>query len=195
MARQLSPPYLLALALAAGASAISPCEEALLQQTTMETYGSNRNRMLSNLGLDAVYVTHYTPLKDRRARMEARLDRLGLQAHFITGWDREVLTDEMIGCVYPSNALFARVARAMNFKLSWLKVGEISLNLKHASAHYHAATHGYRHVLVLEDDAVFSDGFIADVTQLLNGFRPEPVTDAMRCRRTGSCGVFDSMSA
>jgi GR25 family glycosyltransferase involved in LPS biosynthesis len=157
---------------AIGARAITPCEEALLRQTTMELHGANRDRTLAKLGVDAIYVTHYSPLKDRRARMGARLDKLGLQARFITGWDRETLTDEIVGCVYPSNTLFARVAREMNFKLSWLKVGEISLNMKHAAAYYHAATHGYRHIIVLEDDAFFSDHFTGDVAKLLAGVQP-----------------------
>jgi GR25 family glycosyltransferase involved in LPS biosynthesis len=156
--------------------AITPCEEALLQQTTMELHGTNTDHTLAKLGVDAIYVTHYSPLKDRRARMGARLDKLGLQARFITGWDRETLTDEIVGCVYPSNTLFARVAREMNFKLSWLKVGEISLNMKHAAAYYHAATHGYRHIIVLEDDAFFSDHFVHDVAELLNGFQPTQMT-------------------
>ncbi|KAG8460501.1 hypothetical protein KFE25_013151 [Diacronema lutheri] len=161
---------LVALA-AAGVGAMLPCEDALLKRTEMVTYGVNTDATLPSLGLDGFYVTTYAKLKERRGRMEARADKLGLQVRFVTGWDRELLTDEVVACVYPSNALFARTARAMNFKLTWMRIGEISLNMKHAAAYYDAVARGHRHILVCEDDAFFPDNFTTVVAELLGGAR------------------------
>mmetsp|Transcript_34344 Transcript_34344/g.85595 ORF Transcript_34344/g.85595 Transcript_34344/m.85595 type:complete len:295 (-) Transcript_34344:321-1205(-) len=115
------------LALLAGCvwtARMQPCEERHLATTEMVSYGTNTDPTLPSLGIDAVYITAYSPLEGRRARMQRRMDRLGLQAQFVTGWDQEQLTDKVVGCMYPSNALFARTARDMNFKLTWMRLGE-----------------------------------------------------------------------
>jgi len=158
------------LALLAGCvwtARMQPCEERHLATTEMVSYGTNTDPTLPSLGIDAVYITAYSPLEGRRARMQRRMDRLGLQAQFVTGWDQEQLTDKVVGCMYPSNALFARTARDMNFKLTWMRLGEVSLNMKHAAAYYDAFRRKARHILVFEDDAFISDGFTAAVAELL----------------------------
>lgn len=156
------------LCAAALAGALRPCEEERLRRTAMEPYGTQTDTRLTELGVGGIYVTTYSPLKDRRQRMQARFDQLGWRVLFVTGWDRELLTDEDVACMYPSNALFQQVARAMNFKLTWMRVGELSLCMKHAAAYYDGYSQGYRHIMVFEDDAFFPPEFKANVHALLS---------------------------
>jgi len=146
---------------------LRPCEEQRLRATRMESYGHTHDAGLKAAGLDAVYVAHYSPYKSRRQYMERALDSVGLQALFVTGWDREELSDEDVACMYPSNALFESEATRLNYPLSWLKTGELGLAMKHAAAFYDAVRKGHRNILVLEDDAVLVDNFAQELKQLL----------------------------
>jgi len=146
---------------------LRPCEEQRLRATRMESYGHTHDAGLKAAGLDAVYVAHYSPYKSRRQYMERALDSVGLQALFVTGWDREELSDEDVACMYPSNALFESEATRLNYPLSWLKTGELGLSMKHAAAFYDAVRRGHRNILVLEDDAVFVDDFVEELKQTL----------------------------
>jgi len=144
----------------------SDCEMARLAATEMDAHG-RMDPAWKEAGLDAVYVTHYSPYGSRRQYMERALDGLGLGAFFVTGWDREALNDADVACMYPSSRLFRDVAVRRGFAISYLTVGELGLSMKHAAAYYHAVVQGHRNILVLEDDAVFAHGFEAELKGLL----------------------------
>lgn len=43
-----------------------------------------------------IFITHYTPLKERREFIQNQLDKLNINGEFITDYDREVLSEEEI---------------------------------------------------------------------------------------------------
>mmetsp|Transcript_91113 Transcript_91113/g.283888 ORF Transcript_91113/g.283888 Transcript_91113/m.283888 type:complete len:334 (-) Transcript_91113:62-1063(-) len=150
-----------------GEFGLPPCMEERLRRTSMVTYGTERDSRLREAGLDAVFVCHWTRAPDRRMHAEEQLDSVGLRGTFITGWDAEVLGDEDVQCLYPTNSVLDSFAKSRRFVSNWLHAGELSLSFKHVAAAYEAARHGYRNTLVLEDDFTFTENFTSHLIKLL----------------------------
>jgi len=167
------------------ACSLRPCEQERLEATQMEKYGPGTNHALERLGLDAIYVVHYTKYDDRRIHFKEWLDSTGLQAYFITGWDREVATDKDVQCMWPSNQRFEQIAESRHFDFNWLEVRELTLAMKHASAWYQAAKHHHQYVLIFEDDAIFAPDFIPRFERALSN---ETVRNAFDILFLGSYG-------
>jgi len=149
--------------------AAPPCILERLARTATRPYGNDTDaaRPLREVGLDAIYVAHYTPLRTRLKHAQRELDKVGLQAKFITGWDRDELLDEDIRCFFPSHRKYHILATSRRWAWSWFKKGELSLAVKHAAAYYDIVKRGFRSGLVLEDDFVFRDGLVEQLTTLL----------------------------
>jgi len=103
------------------------------------------------LGFDAVFVTNYTPLKERKKAMTKRVRRqFGIDPLFISDFDREDLTDEIFKCVGNTEAQIAHIHDA-------LIPGHYSLTLKHFAIYFYMIQQSLDNVLVLEDDASFAN--------------------------------------
>jgi len=101
------------------------------------------------LGFDAVIVTHYTPLEERKKAITDRVRKtLGVDPIFIEDFDREDLSNEDVQCFGNVDAQKAFVNRAAG-------KGEVSLTMKHFAAYFYMVQQSLDNVLILEDDAAF----------------------------------------
>ena len=129
---------------------------------------------MSVLTVDQVYVTHYSPLSDRRKAMESALRILGIDATWITAYDQEVLTEEYLGaCVQRLDS--SVIDRAVYFEhvdlrhhYRTLNAAEISLSLKHIEALRCFCSSGGALALILEDDVLFCRDFVEQCNRFLS---------------------------
>lgn len=104
------------------------------------------------------YITHYTPLVERKQFMENQISRFGLNAEFILNYDRENLTTDEI-------QIFDRYHPKLNREL---KLSEISLTLKHFKCYKRIIQNNEPYALILEDDALLCDDFNEKITDYFN---------------------------
>jgi GR25 family glycosyltransferase involved in LPS biosynthesis len=136
----------------------------------------------------AVFVTHYTPLSERRAFLVDQFGKHGIEnAVFIEEADREALTRDTVNKFYrPDKKVWRRKAAILRpillqeqqwsaEKKSWsegvyedntfqvpfqdLRPSEISLAIKHFIALENAARCGSPQIMIFEDDVVLADNF------------------------------------
>lgn len=89
------------------------------------------------------YIMHYTPLCDRKIHMQKQCDAAGITAIYIEEHDRDLLTEQQ------------------KAKFTGLKLGLVSLILKHVEA-WRLISKGTRPWgLILEDDAILCDNFLS----------------------------------
>ncbi|OHX38297.1 glycosyl transferase [Methylomonas sp. LWB] len=102
--------------------------------------------------LDRILVLNVKAFTGRRQFMERQLAEFGLSAEFVTDWDAEELTAEILSLTFGNDDLTP---------------GQQSCALKHVEALRRIAAAGNRQALVLEDDAVFSPDFLLGITRAL----------------------------
>jgi len=103
------------------------------------------------IGVDRIYITHYTKLVERKKSLINRLQELGLTNYcFVEQFDKDTWDMESILKEFP------QIDNASN-KMS---EAEKSLALKHAWIVTDMHKRGYSSVLVLEDDVVLVDDFV-----------------------------------
>tara|TARA_Y100000768_G_C23978627_1_gene684440 strand:- start:296 stop:994 length:699 start_codon:yes stop_codon:yes gene_type:complete len=92
-----------------------------------------------------IYITHYSPLKERYIFIKNQLDKYEFNYEFITNYDRDNIT---------KNELFI-------FNLNKLKMSEISLFYKHIYSYKKIIdeSNNNTYSLILEDDAKLCDNF------------------------------------
>jgi GR25 family glycosyltransferase involved in LPS biosynthesis len=108
------------------------------------------------------YIIHYTKLVDRRKNLDISLEKLGIRAIYISEYDQEDLSDDII------NSFYEWSAEQYSKKLVNLWPGccprrlvlpEISCTIKHLEALKQIANGPDNFGLILEDDVVFCDNF------------------------------------
>jgi len=110
----------------------------------------------------AVHVAHYTPLGERRARLEADLARAGLHARWLTRYDREELTDELCARYYRrDDDLWRRKTFYTDAPARALRPAELSLAIKHVEIFRGVRDGDAPCALVLEDDVLLAPDFTA----------------------------------
>tara|TARA_R110000824_G_scaffold240980_1_gene429632 strand:+ start:6248 stop:6934 length:687 start_codon:yes stop_codon:yes gene_type:complete len=116
------------------------------------------------LNVDKIYVLHYTKLTDRKVRLDRYFDDHNIEVEYITDYDQEVLTEEMISesyeCdegLYNSKIPLAYGSRSEPFRE--LNLAEISCTFKHRLAIEKIAKECPRYGLILEDDAMLREPF------------------------------------
>lgn len=114
---------------------------------------------LRALGLDAILIINPKRFVERRRHVEAQLARFGLRGEVIDEHDAEEISDEL---------------DRRYFKGEELSRGQKSCALKHVAALQRIAEHGWQRCLVLEDDVVLADGFVAGVQAALAETRGLP---------------------
>ena len=97
--------------------------------------------------MTTVYVTHYTPLVERKCFMQEQCARHNVEPVYIENFDREVLGDEL-----------------NNF--TKIKPSEISLFLKHFEAYKRILDSGKHYGIVMEDDCIFNDSFNDELSSI-----------------------------
>ena len=98
-------------------------------------------------GLDGILVVNVKAFTDRRAHIEGELARFGLRGELVLEHDAEEIGPELDSLYYLPEAG------------SRLSKGHKSCGLKHVAIMQRIVARGWRHCLVLEDDAVLLPGF------------------------------------
>ena len=90
-----------------GLDILDPCVVDILSRHTIP---HNLPLINPTFGFDAVFITHYTPLRDRKQVMIERVrETLGVDPIFIEDFDREDLSDEDVKCFGNSEAQLAYI--------------------------------------------------------------------------------------
>jgi GR25 family glycosyltransferase involved in LPS biosynthesis len=100
------------------------------------------------------FVTHYTPLVERKQHILTQLQRAGIEEYtFIETKDRDVLVQEDVN------------------RFKQISISEMSLFLKHVEVFKTCNLEKY--VVVLEDDAILCDNFVDNLTECLKQLQCE----------------------
>jgi len=121
--------------------------------------GAAAAERLRALGLDAILIINPKSFVERRRHVEAQLARFGLRGEFIHEFDADEITAEQDRRYFTGDELSR---------------GQKSCALKHVEALQRIADRGWQRCLVLEDDVVLADGFIAGVQAALAETRDLP---------------------
>lgn len=109
-----------------------------------------------------VHVAHYTPLAERRARLEVDLARAGINARWLTRHDRDELTPELTARYYRrDDDLWRRKTFYTETPARALRPAELSLAMKHVEIFRHVRDGAEACALVLEDDVLLGPDFAA----------------------------------
>lgn len=107
---------------------------------------------LERFGLDGILIINVRAFVERRKHIEAQLARFGLMGEFVHEFDADDIDPE---------------TDRTYFKGTGLRPPQKSCSLKHIVALKRIRQRGWRRALVLEDDAVLSDDFLAGLAQAL----------------------------
>ena len=108
-----------------------------------------------------ICIPHYSQLVERRAALEASLKKLGLRATWITAFDQEEITAQMIADLVDQSTLRARaaitekVSGGKPFPQKPLKLSEVSIALKQMDILKNHSDSPDGYILVMEDDSLF----------------------------------------
>lgn len=113
---------------------------------------------------DKIYIIHYTKLKDRYENIHPFLKNCKIPYEFITDYDQETLSDDIIEKYYLSDeSLFNNKTNNLwdsnIHKFRVLNKPEISCTIKHLIAIKKLSEECSNFGLILEDDVVFYENF------------------------------------
>jgi GR25 family glycosyltransferase involved in LPS biosynthesis len=117
------------------------------------------------MNVEKIYVLHYSKLKDRKERLEAQFKDLGIDVEYITEFDQEDLSDELINSAYDSSKEMydTKIHSTYGNKSTphrILNKAEISCTFKHRSGIQKIAKECDNYGLIFEDDVVFVENFV-----------------------------------
>jgi len=123
------------------------------------------------LNVDKIYVLHYTKLKERKERLDEMFYMHDLDVEYITEFDQEDLTQEMIDESYDrrKESYDAKIHSAYKERSTphrVINIAEISCTFKHRLAIQKLAAECPSHGLIFEDDVILVPNF----TYLFNKF-------------------------
>lgn len=108
------------------------------------------------------YIIHYTKLVDRKKYLDISLTELGINGKYISEYDQEDLSDDLIKNYYEWNAEeYSKKLQNLWFGCHPrpLVLPEISCTIKHLEALKQIANSSDSFGMILEDDVVFCDNF------------------------------------
>lgn len=107
------------------------------------------------------YVMHYKPLVNRRKALTKSLSEIGITAKWITDWDANELTEQILSLYYKEDPVIWNNRINWQKKVSFrrLRMSEISIAIKHIRSMKNVLQRGLPYALFLEDDVVFSPDF------------------------------------
>ena len=126
-----------------------------------------RDTQIPELGVDHVYMVHYTPLVRRRAALTRQHLVQGVSSDWVTSFDHQNVTQEGRACLHTTwephrfhNPLKKlRKVPSPNVVEGGFRPGELSVNTKHHFIYHDIVRHNYTFSIVLEDDAKLRAGF------------------------------------
>ena len=111
--------------------------------------------------VNKIYVTHYTPLADRKNKLLRDLDNLGIQASWL---EQEPTPTDIEGMHSNTEQLWGEKTHGLDYggQVPWkqLSKSEISLAYKHIRAIEDILENKVQTALILEDDVVFGESFV-----------------------------------
>jgi len=124
------------------------------------------------LNVDKVYVLHYTKLTDRKERLDEMFSIHGIDVEYITEFDQEDLTQEMIDKSYDRrkesyDAKIHPAYRERSTPHRILNMAEISCTFKHRLAIQKIAEECPSHGLIFEDDVILVPNFAYQFNEFL----------------------------
>jgi GR25 family glycosyltransferase involved in LPS biosynthesis len=116
------------------------------------------------LNVDKIYVLHYTKLKERKERLDEMFYMHDLDVEYITEFDQEDLTQEMIDESYDrrKESYDVKIHPAYKERSTphrVLNMAEISCTFKHRRAIQKVAEECPNHGLIFEDDVILVPNF------------------------------------
>eukprot|EP01064_Diplonema_japonicum_P017341 TRINITY_DN2541_c1_g1_i3.p1 TRINITY_DN2541_c1_g1~~TRINITY_DN2541_c1_g1_i3.p1 ORF type:complete len:532 (+),score=90.42 TRINITY_DN2541_c1_g1_i3:349-1944(+) len=122
---------------------------------------------IPELGVDQVYMVHYTKLVTRKKVITALHETQGVRSDWIEAFDHQNITTPMRDCIhvnweknaYKNPAKKARPVPSPFTSPGGFKGGELSVNTKHHYIYYDMMRNNYTFAIVLEDDAKLRSGF------------------------------------
>ena len=119
------------------------------------------------------YVIHYTKLISRKNFLDVQLSTVGLQGNYITEFDQEDLTPQIVDQFYEKNPQIhdSKIEKLWDPSIHTyreLKIPEISCTIKHFEALRLIAENQEDYGLILEDDVVFREGFVEEFDRCLS---------------------------
>lgn len=142
------------------------------------------------LNVEKVFIVHYSKLTDRKARINQFLGREGINAEFVSTYDRENLTPEMIAQSYTGNAAAfdATIRKAYGGQcvpFRYINMAEISCTLNHYECIRRVSTNTQKYGLIFEDDMLGVDNF----TERFNKYLSKTPDDWDAIFMGGCCGL------
>uniref|UniRef100_A0A7S0WGA3 Fucosyltransferase n=1 Tax=Hemiselmis tepida TaxID=464990 RepID=A0A7S0WGA3_9CRYP len=126
---------------------ILPCQKELLSRFFRNPWPMRKAD--ERLGVDSLFVVHYSKLKHRKVLMEKRLmETFGVKGVFVNEFDREELNESDFSCFGNREWQTTYIGRPTTN-------GEDSLSIKHMAVFYYMYRMGIQNALILEDDAAF----------------------------------------
>lgn len=122
--------------------------------------------------INKIYIIHYTKLKNRKDEIEKILEGTSVPYEFITDFDRDDLTDEIIKKYYdPDPVEYANKSKLWGYinQFKILNSAEISSTIKHITALDKISKECDDCGLILEDDAIpLVKNFLEETEKSLN---------------------------
>jgi GR25 family glycosyltransferase involved in LPS biosynthesis len=125
------------------------------------------------INAEKTYLVHYTKLEDRKKHTDEQFKNLGIDIEYITEYDQEDLTDELIDKHYDSseesyNSKIHPTYGNRSTPHRILNKGEISCVFKHKLAIEKISKECDNYGVVFEDDVVFVEDFIEKFNKFLD---------------------------
>ena len=125
------------------------------------------------MNVEKIYVLHYTKLTKRKKNLEKQFSKFGIEVEYITLFDQEDLSDELIAENYDSSKesydkKIHPVYGSMSTPHRVLNKAEISCTFKHRLAIQKIAKECAEYGLILEDDIFLADDFVRHFNSFLS---------------------------
>ena len=120
---------------------------------------------IPELGIDHVYMVHYTKLVTRRQVITGLHKLQGITSDWITEFDHQNITSEMRACLHETwepSSYFNGIKKKRIVPSALtpsFKGGELSVNTKHHFIYYDIVRNKYPFSVIFEDDAKLRTGF------------------------------------
>jgi len=109
--------------------------------------------------LGKIFICHYKPLYERKHILSEQLNKLGLEAQWVEIYDKEEIDINKLKTELPN---MVKPLNIIGHQNRTLRMSEISLILKHNHIWEKMINDNIDNVLVLEDDALFSENFVEE---------------------------------
>ena len=126
-----------------------------------------------NWPIDKVFVSHWSPLTDRRSYLERAFQHFCIDADWVTQYDKRTLDPNTINSYYrPDQSLFIQRVSLDGHREGGqpypLNPAEIANAITHIHFYKEIVRNGYESTLILEDDIIFTSDFVNQLSHYLS---------------------------